>query len=163
MAQLQRRDIVDYINTTPSEETALYSLMGTGFTSLDESPNAQTEKKTYITDKSGTTRVNSYEGKFKFESDRIEDDAAIDYLVKIGEEQLTGSDAETTYIRVNKDEKVGETEGVYYARKFNVSVEVTDLAGKPGEGATISGNLNQIGDVVIGTFTLATKTFTANV
>ena len=159
--QTQRRDLADYINIATSG-TADFKLMGTGFTALDESPNAKSEKKTYVCDKSSTSRVNGYEPSWKADIDRIEDEAAIAFILKIGEEQLTGADAEADIVRVNKNQKVASSSGEYYARKIHVSIEVSDLAGKAGEGATISAKFNQIGDITIGKFKLADKTFTAN-
>ena len=57
---------------------------------------------------------------------------------------------------------VGETykENTFYARKFRVSVEVSSITGAGGEIISQEGNLNQIGDVVIGEFNTQTKTFT---
>ena len=42
-AALLRNAIADY-----AEIDGTYELMGTGFTTLDESPNAQTDSETYI-------------------------------------------------------------------------------------------------------------------
>ena len=45
--KITRNLIADYLNTGTSA-SPVYSLMGAGFNSLDENPNAQTDKKTYI-------------------------------------------------------------------------------------------------------------------
>ena len=46
----------------------------------------------------------------------------------------------------------------FEARKFNVSVEVSSFSGE--NKMTISGNLNAIGDPVLGTFNTTTRRFT---
>ena len=42
-----RHKIADYLNTG-TEEAPEWALMGTGFTTLDESPGAQTESVKYV-------------------------------------------------------------------------------------------------------------------
>ena len=54
-AALLRNAIADYalIGTE-------YELMGTGFTSLDESPNAQTDSETYINEVTASSDITGY-------------------------------------------------------------------------------------------------------
>lgn len=124
MAKVMRYMIADYLKTgsTPSDT---YSLMGTGFTTLDENPAAKVEKTPYINDKSASGTITGYENSFAFDTQMISDDAAISFLYDIARNQKTGSDAETDYIRVDlyKD----EASGAYPARKFRVCVEVTGI------------------------------------
>lgn len=156
---VMRHQIADYLNTGTGE-TPVYSLMGTGFNSLDESPNAQKDSKTYINQKSQTSSIKSYQTTFAFDSDLILDQAATMALYEIGRNQKTGGAAELAYVRVELFKPVGEAGNVYAARKFMVAVEVSNIAGEGGGVVKVSGNLNGVGDFIDGTFDTATKTFT---
>ena len=67
MAKVMRYMIADYLKTgsTPSDT---YSLMGTGFTTLDENPAAKVEKTPYINDKSASGTITGYENSFAFDT-----------------------------------------------------------------------------------------------
>jgi len=162
MAVKERKGIADYLNTSTSEGTETYSLMGAGFTKLDESPAALTSSKRYVNDKSATKSVIGYDSSFPFETDQIVSEPAVKFIVNIGEKRLTGAEAETSYIRVDLDKKVGASGTEYEARKFNVAVEVVDFADSEGE-MTATGNLLTKGDMIEGKFDITTKTFTETV
>ena len=128
----QRRTIADYINVTPGDESsATNTFMGLGFKTINESPGAQVSSKRYVNNKSASKSITGYDSSFPFEIDQIKSEAAVDYIVGIGERRLTGADAETEYYRVDLDKPVknGETvvKDTYYARKFKVAVEVSGL------------------------------------
>ena len=75
----------------------------------------------------------------------------------VGRNHYTGADAEFDYVRVelwNKGEQANEFE----ARKFRVSCEVSDYSGENKQ--VVKGNLNAVGDPVLGTFNTETRTFT---
>lgn len=156
MKTVQRNMIADYLNIGTSEKPE-FVLMGAGFTSLDESPGAQTETKVYINDKSSSTTIKSYETQFSFESELISDEKAIMALYNVGRDHLTGSEAEFDYVRVDLYETA--TEDGYPARKFKVAAEISDCSGEGGETVVVSGNLNAVGDPINGTFDVSTKTF----
>ena len=61
-----------------------YELMGTGFQELNEDPGAQTTTKRYISDRSSTSSITSYEGEHSFTADQIVSQAAIKDLIDIG-------------------------------------------------------------------------------
>ncbi|MDR2486711.1 MAG: hypothetical protein LBD12_01975 [Clostridiales Family XIII bacterium] len=138
-----------------------YEFLGTGFTALNEEPNAQTTTKRYINDAASTKRVTGYEAVNPFTSDYIKSEAAIAFMADIAEMRRTGADTETDYVRVDLDDPTG-TPGEFAARKVRVSVEVSSISDTDGE-YTLEGNLNEIGDVVAGTFDTAAKSFTPTV
>lgn len=154
----QRRGFADYLNVGTDAET--YAFLGTGVTKLDESPSAQTSSKRYVSDKSLSKGITGYDDSFPFETDQIRSEEAIEFICNIGEKRLTGTDAETDFIRVDLDKKVGASGSEYEARKFLVAVEVADFADSDGE-MTASGNLLCIGDMVEGKFDTTAKKFTA--
>ena len=161
MSTVMRYDIADFLDTGTT--TPSYALMGVGFNSLDESPNAQKDSKTYIHQKSQTSTIKGYQTAFAFDTDLISSDTAVMKLYDIGRNQKTGADAELDYVRVELFKPVPEEENTYMARKFKVAVEVASIAGEGGGNVKVTGNLNGVGDFVDGTFNTATKTFTASV
>lgn len=160
MEKVMRYQTADYLNVGTSDAPE-WALMGVGFNSLDESPNAQTDQKTYINQKNSSSSVVGYEPQFPFDADFIKDETAIKTLWDIARNRKTGSDAELEYVRVDLYDPDSTTTGTYPARKFTVSVEVSDMKGDGGDPQTLSGNLNQVGDHIDGTFDTTTKTFTA--
>ena len=130
-AALLRNAIADYalIGTE-------YELMGTGFTSLDESPNAQTDSETYINEVTASSDITGYETEFPYESRLIPSQKAIYALYKMGRDHATGDAAQLTYVRV-------------------------DLFNPIGTPSAVSGTLHAVGDPVQGKFDTVTKEFTA--
>lgn len=154
---IRRHQYADYLNvgTTAAPE---WALMGTGFTTLDEEPNAQTESVKYVCDSSSSTSVVSYETSFPYEADQIKEEAAINAIYEVGRNHLTGGDAEREYVRVELWD-ADTAANTFKARKFVVSIEVSSIAGE--NKMQISGNLNAVGDPVQGTFNTSTRAFTA--
>lgn len=150
----QRRSIANFLNVRTSGSDK-YVLMGAGFTELNESPSAQTASKRYINNASESKSIVGYDWSTSFNTDQIRDEEAIEFICNIGENLLTGADAETDYIIVDLDKKEGS---VYKARKIRVAVEVSDFEDNDGEMGA-SGSLLGIGDMIQGTFNLSTKAF----
>lgn len=153
---IMRYQIADYISETTEEA---YKLMGTGFSKLDENPNAQTEETVYICDKTSSTDITSYKSQFPFTSHLIKDQDATMMLYKVGRDHLVGEDAELFYVRVDLYDQA-QSENTFKARKMRVSVEVSSCSGEGGKKIEVSGNLNAKGDPIEGTFNISTKTFT---
>lgn len=160
MSVKQRRTQANYlkIGTTPA-----YELMGAGFTELNESPSAQTKSKKYINQKAATQSIVGYEWSTPFTTDQIKTELVVKHICDIGEKQLTGADAEANYCIVNLDELDDIlVPNVFTARQIKVAIEVSGFSDEDGE-MTAEGNLLGIGDIILGTFATATKTFTATV
>ncbi len=153
----KRHDFADYLNIQ-NAETPKFVLMGTGFTTLNEKPGAQSSKKKYVNEAASSSSITSYETSFPFESDLIIHQDAVLALYNVGRNHCTGSDAEFQYVRVELWNKASGKENEFAARLFTVSVEVTDISGE--DEMTVSGNLNAVGDPVDGTFNTATLMFT---
>lgn len=105
-----------------------YELMGTGFQELNEDPGAQTTTKRYISDRSSTSSITSYEGEHPFTADQIVSEAAIKDLIDIGKNRKVGADAERELIRVDLDEAIEEEPNTFKARKFEVSAEISSFS-----------------------------------
>lgn len=153
---VMRHNIADYLNVGTSEKTE-FALMGTGYTTLDENPGAQTESVKYVCDPSSSSSVTGYETSFPFEAEHILENKATDAIYMVGRNHYVGAEAEFEYVRVelwNKADGSNEFE----ARKFLVSCEVTEYSGENKQ--VLKGNLNAVGDPILGTFNTETRTFT---
>lgn len=153
----KRHEFADYLNIQ-TEETPKFVVMGTGFTTLDENPGAQTSKKKYVNEKASSSSIKSYETSFPFTSDLIIQQEAILALYNVGRNHLTGSDAEFQYVRAELWDKVDGKDNEFAARLFVVSAEISSISGE--DEIAVSGNLNAVGDPINGVFNTTTKTFT---
>ena len=154
-----RNMIADYLNVGTADAPD-YALMGGGFNSLDENPNAQTEERAYIDAKSKTTTTTGYATKFPFDTDMISSEQAVMSIYDVGRNQLQGAAAERDYVRVEVFLGDNGTPNTFPARKFRVAVEVSDIKGAGTEIMKMTGNLNGVGDFIDGTFNIQTFTFT---
>ncbi len=155
----QRPIEADYLNTAPGEETPSYALMGTGFTSLDENPAAQTKTRKYINQASSSGSISGYAWTAAFAADQIPEQAAISFIKNISDHELTGEDAETDYVKVDLDQAINNKENTFHARKRRVAVEIASNPNNDGE-LGISGNLLAVSDWEEGEFNTSSKTFT---
>ena len=155
----QRYQQPDYIDVSGGSGTPQYELLGFGVTQLDNSPSAQTTSKRYVNQKSATQSIGSYEWTAPLEFDLIRSEKAIEFIADIGENEKTGVDAETLYVKVFLNKPVASKQNTYEARRRRVAVEVADFADNDGE---IQGSGNLLGktDWVKGEFNTKTKTFT---
>ena len=148
-----------------------YELMA-HFTSINESPNAETEETQYTVNKSKSVDTVSYQTAWGFEGilhkdadgEEVASAKAVEFLEKVGKEQLLGADCQTLFCRVELDNQIMELESpkanTFYARQCKVAVEISELSVEAGAKRGISGNLNALEDIVVGEFNTQTKTFT---
>ncbi len=158
-AALLRKAIADYV-----EVDGTYELMGTGFTTLDESPGAKTDSETYINEVTASADIIGYETEFPYESRLIPSQKAAYKLWKMGRDHVTGDDAQLTYVRVELFNPIGtpsDTSAEFTARQFIVANEVSDNSGAGGEKISVSGTLHAVGDPIQGKFDTVSKKFTA--
>lgn len=155
----QRYQQPDYIDVSGGSGSPRFELLGFGVTQLDNSPSAQTTSKRYVNQKSATQSIGSYEWTAPLEFDLIRSEKAIEFIADIGENEKTGVDAETLYVKVFLNKPVASKQNTYEARQRRVAVEVADFADNDGE---IQGSGNLLGktDWVKGEFNTETKTFT---
>lgn len=158
--------LADYIKVDNA-----YELMG-HFTSLNESPNAETEETQYTVNKSKSVDTVSYQTAWAFEGvlhkdedgEEVASAKAVQWLEKVGKEQLLGADCQTLFCRVELDNPIMEMESpkanTFYARQCKVAAEVSEMSVEAGAKRGISGNLNALEDIVVGEFNTQTKTFT---
>ena len=129
---IRRHQYADYLNVGTAD-AAKWVLMGTGFTTLDEEPGAQTESVKYVNEVSSSSSIVSYETTFPFEAEQIATEEAITAIYEVGRNHYVGADAEFEYCRVELWNPAGAAEDAghsFEARKFVVAVEVSDFTGE---------------------------------
>lgn len=152
-----RYQVADYLNVGTAEAPD-FRMMSV-FENIDENPSAQTVEKHYTGDKSATTITTGYKQQFPITADLYKDNAVIEYLRDIGEEQKLG--VQTDYIRIRLYQPIPGKDNTFYARLFRVGFEIASFAGAGGEIMNMDGNMNAMGDAVIGEFNTQTRTFTS--
>ena len=155
----QRFQQPDYLDVTGGSDTPKFELLGFGVTQLDNSPSAQTTSKRYVNQKSATQRIGSYEWSAPLEFDLIRSEKALAFITDIGENEKTGADAETLYVKVYLNKPVAQQSNQFEAKQRRVAVELSEFADNDGE-IQGSGNLIAVSDWVDGTFDTSTKKFT---
>jgi hypothetical protein len=161
---ITRNKFADFLNTGTSD-SPVWSFMGTGFNTLNEQPQAQTDEKTYVNETSSSTTVKGYKPQYPFDTDLMVDGdaatAAIEKLYDTGRNRLTGSDAETEYVRVEMFRPATPgSERYFKARKETVAIIVSNVNGNGGETIVVSGNLNAVGDHIDGYWDTVSQKFT---
>lgn len=156
----QRYQQPDYIDVSGGSGSPRFELLGFGVTQLDNSPSAQTTSKRYVNQKSATQSIGSYEWTAPLEFDLIRSEKAIEFIADIGENEKTGVDAETLYVKVYMNKPVASKQNTFEAKQRRVAVEIADFSDNDGE---IQGSGNLLGktDWVNGEFNTETKTFTS--
>ena len=129
----QRYQQPDYIDVSGGKESAQYELLGFGVTQLDNSPSAQTTSKRYVNQKSATQSIGSYEWTAPLEFDLIRSEKAIQFIADIGENEKTGADAETLYVKVYLNKPIPEQANKFEAKQRRVAVEVAEFSDNDGE------------------------------
>lgn len=151
---VMRNKVADYLRVNET-----YELMGVGFETLDESPNAQSMQKTYVNQNTATSIIKSYQTEFPYSADMIISEKAVTALYECGRNHLTGTESMFEYVRVDLFAPVESMENTFKARKFIVSNEVSGNTGNGGDPLTLAGTLKCVGDPVFGTFNTQTKEF----
>lgn len=154
---IYRNLVADYLDIGDSETPDIHVM--SVFETIDENPNAQTTEKHYTSDKSSTTLTTGYQTQFPITADLYKDNEVVEFIRDIGEEQKLGVEAD--YFRVRLYQPIAAKENTYYARKFRVGFEISSITGAGGEIISIDGNMNAIGDAVVGEFNTDTKKFIA--
>lgn len=142
-----------------NDQSETYEPLGFGVTQLDDSPSAQTKSKRYVTQRSATQSIGSYEWTAPLEFDLIRSEKAIEFVSNIGERELTGKDAETSYVLVYLEKPVKEAQNTFEAKRRRVAVEIAEFSDNDGE-IQGSGNLLGVTEWEFGNFNTETKKFT---
>lgn len=145
-------DVTNFVNNNSSTGDAIYCQMGTGWTSVTESPSAQTKDRKFINEKSSRKNITSYAPSFAFETLLMFNNPVVRIVYDIYTQRKTGTDAVISVVTVDKFDTA--IDGAYPARKGNYAVEVSSC--DDDDDMIIKGNLNGQGDEAMGWFNITT-------
>lgn len=157
----QRTDILHFMDVTgvPGVTgTDVWCQMGAGWTSMTESPSAQTKERKFINEKSKRKNITSYAPSFGFETLLMFKNPTVRKVYDIYTHRKTGTDAVVPIITVDAFETA--VNGVYPARKGKYAVEVSSC--DDDDDMIIKGNFNGQGDEEVGYFNIETGVWTAS-
>lgn len=160
MSKVKRSQFKTFLNTTPSEVTDTWSLIGDGVTAGEISYNPQTSDEVYIHQDSGSVEVESYKPNMPIEAIAVNGDAVFEYIDSLRKARAVLDSAYTEIVNVWLYET--PTSNEYPAEKQAVAISIESFGGDGGSSAKINYTINYRGDPVLGTFNPTTLVFTPN-
>ena len=164
-SSLMRHQIMDLMNIgAPSDPK--WALMGVGFTSIDENPNAQTDTVAFVSSRNASTDTIGYQVSFPFSTRVFKEEEATMKLHYIATNHDIGAASLVEYMRVDLfpnqfDPNLSQyDQDEYRARKFVVAVAVSSISGDGASPIVVEGDLNTQGDFILGKFNVRTREFT---
>ncbi len=139
-------------------EDGTLKLIGEGFTDLSESKGPKEYTRKYVNYKTEVTDVIGYAPSYSYTCDVIAGDPVIEEIVKISDNELTGSAAHRNIITVN-GWVPGTSSGTFEAFKRKFAV-IPDGKGSGTEALIYSGTFKARGDLIKGSYNAETETFT---
>lgn len=153
LTKINRDELVEFLNTKPKEQTANWALIGVGITDKSIDYNAEKTEEKWIIHRNKNVTVDSYGLTSGVEQTCYKGDEVFEFIDNIRYKLLTGSDAETTLLEIDKysADETGSTPK-YRARLWTVSIEI---GSNGGDSAKINYTINYTGDPTFGTVTFA--------
>ena len=161
---VKRKEIMLYLDTTPTKENETWGLHGKKSTTATYSYNPNSTSETYITDDNATVTLDSYNVTIDGNMKCYHGDAIYDYINGLRYNMATGSDAETKALLIDKYDK-DTTGNSFKAQVFNCTISVESYGGDGGVTPSITFTIGLNGDPTQGsvTFTGETPTFTEKI
>ena len=159
--QVNRVELMHFLNTTPGGGTPTWDVIGEGHPNLSTAYNPTTETQQWINQRTGTTTVQNYAPVIDAEQIAHAGDPVFDFVDEISWKLKTGADAETDYLEVRAYNATGGTS--YPARRFRVSISIDTEGDAATDPVSRSYNINFMGDPIFGTFNPSTNAFTPEV
>lgn len=135
-----------------------YHLIGEGFTSFSEAKNPKEYTRKYVNYKTEVTDVIGFAPSFAYSCDVISGDPVIEEIIDIHDNEKIGSAAVRDVVTVNHWIP-GTTDGTFKASMRQYSI-IPANKGDGTDALVYSGTLKARGDIVHGTFDVATSMFT---
>lgn len=139
-----RDNIVNFMSVKVNGTTFLRMK---GFTSQENSSNAETDETKYVDEPSKRKRTTGFAKEIGYEADRIVGDTIHNFLAEVEELEKTNVNVEIVTVDFNRKKGSG-----YYATKRIYSV-IPDSSGGDENKYTISGAFGANGGIIVGTAT----------
>ncbi len=147
-----------FINTTPSEGSPKYALVGEGVTELSVAYNPQTTTEQFIHEDVATTEVTGYQPNAPVTAQVVKGDEAFGFINGLRKKLPLLADAYTDIVMLDVFEE--EAEGKYPAVKQPVTIQIDSYGGAASDPLSIGYTINWRGQGTDGKFDPSTKEFT---
>lgn len=150
MDKITREQFVSYLNTTPTEESETWSLLGIGITSYGIAYNPQVTTEKWIIHKAATSSLDSYQRQGDVSQKCYKDDPVFEYVNEIRRKNGIGAEVQTEVLDIDRYDST--IEGTFKATKSDVIIAITNYM---AEDAVIEYTIYYNGDPKQGTVTFA--------
>lgn len=156
---VKRKEIMLYIDTTPSDEET-WALYGKKSTTATYTYNPNSTSETYITDDNATNTLDSYNITIDGNMKCYFGDAVYDFINGLRYKLATGSDAVTKALLIDKYDK-SSSDNSFKAQIFECTISIESYGGDGGVTPNITFSIGLNGDPTQGsvTFTGEKPTF----
>lgn len=143
---VKRSEKVAFMEIIGENKTSTFELME-GFTDMTFSKNPKEYSRGYVDEDTDRTDLTGYVESISYTLDRYKEQAAVEEIVRITEEELTGTDAVRRIIVVDKTTATGHGNGVLHAQaRIRAYAVVPDSNGGTRDCMTYSGNFKSHGE-----------------
>lgn len=153
-----RADYASYMDVGTDPKTPKYALMGTGFSNLTESKNAQEYSRKYVNMRTEATDVVGYASAIAYTCDVYSNDPCIKRIHDVTKKEQTGTDAQVNIVNVDLWQPCEGKEGYFSATRRTYAI-IPDAKGDGTDALILSGNFKAVGDIVTGGFSTKDNTF----
>lgn len=161
LTKINRDEWVDFLNVASASENPDWAIIGIGVTDKSTDYNAEKTEEKWIINRNKSVTVDSYGPSSGVEQTAYKGDKVFEFVDNIRYKMLTGTDAQTTLLEIDKYSVTEEeTTPKYRSRLWTVSIEISSNG---GDTAKINYNIDYSGDPTFGTVTFekGVPTFTA--
>lgn len=151
LRKINRDEWQDFLDINPSGETPSWKIIGVGITDKSTDYNAEKTKEKWIIERTKRTAIDSYGPSSGVEQTAYKGDEVFEFIDNIRYRMLTGTEAQTHLLEVDKYSVTNEeSTPTYRARMWDVAIEISSNG---GETAKIKYNIDYSGDPTFGTVT----------
>lgn len=151
LRKINRDEWQDFLDINPSGETPSWKIIGVGVTDKSTDYNAEKTEEKWIIERTKRTAIDSYGPSSGVEQTAYKGDEVFEFIDNIRYRMLTGTEAQTHLLEVDKYSVTNEeSTPTYRARMWDVAIEISSNG---GETAKIKYNIDYSGDPTFGTVT----------
>lgn len=151
LRKINRDEWQDFLDINPSGETPSWKIIGVGITDKSTDYNAEKTEEKWIIERTKRIAIDSYGPSSGVEQTAYKGDEVFEFIDNIRYRMLTGTDAQTHLLEVDKYSVTNEeSTPTYRARMWDVAIEISSNG---GETAKIKYNIDYSGDPTFGTVT----------
>ena len=151
LRKINRDEWQDFLDINPSGETPSWKIIGVGITDKSSDYNAEKTEEKWIIERTKRTAIDSYGPSSGVEQTAYKGDEVFEFIDNIRYRMLTGTEAQTHLLEVDKYSVTNEeSTPTYRARMWDVAIEISSNG---GETAKIKYNIDYSGDPTFGTVT----------